>query len=163
MSYYAVCSGDIFVDGVKDQSELEKVIKRWCDEFEFDGSEISIYGCNIYYKEEYMTEFFEELGKLAEVESGILDFNGEDSSFWRFEYKVATKEWEEIQGDIYYTKPGEPSYEALKVMFIDYVTNDAEGSGDPGYILQALETVGCNAECRKALGLDFEEEGVVNG
>ena len=42
-------------------------------------------------------------------------------------------------------------------MFVDYVTNDAEGAGDSDYILNALETVGCNAEIRKALGLCFAE------
>jgi hypothetical protein len=51
-------------------------------------------------------EFFAFYGEIAgDVESAIIDFEGEDGSRWRHECKDG--KWQELQGEIVYNNPTE--------------------------------------------------------
>ncbi len=159
MGYYASCSGDIVLRNIKNEDEILKEAGNCFEDcYEIAGDTFSVYGDHSKYHEEDFYDFFKKLNELAEVVEGELDLIGEDDNQWRFIYNPATKDWDEQNGYVYYKKNGNsPSYEELLQMFVDYVSNDAEGAGDPNYIIKALEQVGCNKATRKALGLNFVE------
>ena len=52
-----------------------------------------------------------------------------------------------------------PSYEDLKNMFTSYVSNDLEAA-EASYVIDMLDNVGCDAETRAALGLDYIDDMV---
>ena len=91
------------------------------------------------------------------IEEGEISFTGEDDSHWKYVFVPEKGEFVYYEGAIVYQESGEVDCNRLRQMFVDYVTNDAEGAGDPDYILDALEAVGCNAEIRKALGREREQ------
>ena len=118
--------------------------------------EISTDGRRNYYSEN-LPEYFDGLMAAGQVEESSIDFIGEDNQYWRMEYRNG--KWEELNGEVYYKTVDEPSVAQIRQMFIDYVTNDLEGS-DPEYVSRALAQVGCTPKMQKALGLDMPEEPV---
>ena len=159
MSYYATMSGDITTkEKLKGKllDELEAFLRNkgmYADAIIGDN-DIDFSGCRFRYDEEDL----DELGKIIPVENGELFFTGEDDAMWKLLWDEDGGYWVEYNAQVNYLSEGMPSYDQLKEMFIQYVSNDSEAIANPGEVTAKLEAAGCTAESRKMLGLDYPTE-----
>ena len=164
MGYYATVKGQIIID-TKDGNLIRKTEKLIADagltvidKGDWVNNTAFFIGReNIRYDEDKIKGMLNSLCANAQVlNTSMLKFEAGDDR-WRFAIEDGI--WLEQEGETVYKNEGEPSYEELLLMyrnmkdtFRSYVLNDLEGS-DTGYIRDALDTAGCNAEMREELGL----------
>lgn len=161
MGYRASCNGDVVLSKVENEEKIIEAASQIFEDFTLEEKTLSVYSCGSdNYHEDLYYEFFNILDKFAGIEEGVLELVGSDDERWRFVYNRITGKWDQEDGYTYYKHDyNSPSYEQLVEMFVAYVSNDLVCTGDPDYIVEALEKAGCSAKAREALGLDFPKGG----
>ena len=106
MSYYAYGNGMAKLkDGVNKEALYEKLDKIVDDCFgleyeeELDGY-IPFYDTENYHEEDIM-DFLNILSPY--ITEGSIEYSGEDDYHWKFVFNKDTKEWDEIEGEVYYS------------------------------------------------------------
>ncbi len=148
----------LMLDLAKEESlmKLMSELARSNDIDEWGFNDFGIWWRSMHSSVSEYDELLADIEKITPIEPGsIIEFEADNGYQWMLEKTFAG--WVEKERISGYKKADEPDYEELKSMFIDYVTNDLEGS-NPDYVLEMLENVGCNEKFRKALGFDFPEE-----
>lgn len=169
MSYQAKMTGTIILKGEITSDQKKEVINilgdtGYCSPeiYKMDGNTNIDYADCGRYNDDDIKNALDELKKKFKVKSGELVFIGEDDTQWCLRYVEKPEGdpsepvggWEELRGEVAYVKYGMPGYQQLLDMFISYVTNDLEGSGNPEYVREALSNCGCDANMQKMLGLE---------
>ncbi len=169
MSCHAICNGNITLCNHSPliATKLKDVLRHIfaLENVDIGDTFIEVWGDDILYDEEKMYRALNKIKDVVEIKKdSALNFRGEDGTIWMIKYDGVS--WEEFQGNVYYEKPGTPSYERLKEMFLEYIKLDL--SACPYYenkngetvqdftdVLNRLDAIGCTTTDRRNLGLNF--------
>ncbi len=106
MSYCAYGNGSALLKENVDKEELfekldTKVEEAYCLEYEYDDKEtIDFTDCENYHEEDTM-DFLNILSPY--ITEGSIEYSGDDDWHWKFVFNKDTKEWDEIEGKVYYS------------------------------------------------------------
>lgn len=78
-----------------------KVEEAYCLEYEYDDKETIDFTDYENYHEEDTMDFLNILSPY--ITEGSIEYSGDDDCHWKFVFNKDTKEWDEIEGEVYYS------------------------------------------------------------
>ena len=107
MGYYASGDGIIILKKGISTDEVEEILKSYDHRYEVEINIeedknkqiiLDIVRPHDKWRDDEETELFEIIAPY--IESGHIDFEGEEGCYWRYQYNPETKEWDEHSGEI---------------------------------------------------------------
>ena len=106
MGFYAYGSGTALLkDNIKKEELFERLDEKvgdaYCLDYEYDGKETIGITDSENYSEEDIMEFLNILSPC--ITEGSIEYTGDDDCHWKFVFDKENEEWDEIEGEVYYS------------------------------------------------------------
>lgn len=107
MGYYAYGSGTATLKNGIDKDTLRGKLDELTDQecsidYDFVNGDITFSDNGDYsYDEDNIMDFLNTL--IPYITDGEISYSGDDDCYWKFQYNPKTKEWDELEGDYYYS------------------------------------------------------------